>query len=131
MVNQATEKERGVLNEYQAGVSLLDQSVRKYGVGTRFADAEIEGRQRILESIMRSYPMAEPGSFLYYKAKFYRGLEQLFQPEAQRRFRDLVARDLLNRFYSDRMAWQMVGYLRYPGLPGNPREYVQPLNLQQ
>ena len=98
---------------------------------TSFANAGIEGRQRILESIMWRYPGAEPGTLLYYKAKLYRGLEWLFQSEPQRRFRELVVRDLLNRFYSGSMAWKMVGYLRYPGLPGNPREYVQPLNLRE
>jgi hypothetical protein len=131
MVNQATEHVKGVLKEYKAGLFLLDQATRKYGMDTSFAEAEIEGRQRILESIMWRYPDAKPETRLYYEVKLYRVLERLCQSESQRRFRELVVRDLLNRFYSGSMAWKMVGYLRYPGLPGNPREYVQPLNLRE
>jgi hypothetical protein len=128
MVHQATEHDRGVLKEYQAGLSFLEQSTRKSGMQTRFADTGIEGRQHILESILQRYPKAKPGTLVHYKGKVYRGLEWLFQSESQHRFREFVVRDLLSRFYSGSMAWKMAGYLRSPGLPGNPREYVQPLN---
>jgi len=129
MVHQATGNVKGVLKEYQAGLSLLDQSASKYSTSLRFADAGIEERQRILESMLWRYPGAKPGTLLYYKAKLYRNLEKFFQFESQRRFRELVVRDLLSRFYSGSTAWKMVGYRRYPGLPGNPREYVRPLEL--
>lgn len=131
MVNHATENVKGILKEYRNGLALLDQTAREYGTSISFATARLEVRQRILESLIWKYSGGKPGTLSYYVAKVYRGLDRFFRSEPQRRFRELVARDLLRRFYTGSVAWKMVGYARYPGMPGDPREYVHPRKIEQ
>jgi hypothetical protein len=131
MVNQATENVKGVLQAYQNGVFLLDQTAREYMPGRGFAVAGGEVRQRILETLMWKYPGGKSGTLSYYLGLCYAGLERLCQSASQRRFRELVVRDLLRRFYAGSVAWKMAGYSRYPGMAGYSRAYIQPLKLDR
>jgi hypothetical protein len=131
MVNQATESVKGLLRAYQDGVVLLDQAARKYTPSRRFAAAESEMRQRILETLLWKYAGGKSGTLSYYVGLCYASLERLCQSAPRRRFRELVVRDLLRRFYAGSVAWKMAGYSRYPGIPGHPRASVRPLRLER
>jgi hypothetical protein len=127
MVHEATEQRQGVLKEYQAGLAFLDQTASVSGVGPSFAQAGFEERQRILESLLWKYDSGTQGILASYVAKLHRGLEWVLQSETERRFRELMVRDLLRRFYGGPAAWALAAYSRRPGIPGDPREYVHPL----
>jgi hypothetical protein len=131
MVNQATENVKGVLQAYQNGVFLLDQTARAYTPGRRFAVAGNEVRQRILESLMWKYTGGKSGTLSYYVGLCYASFERLCQSAPRRRLRELVVRDLLRRFYAGSVAWKMAGYSRHPGMPGYPRASVQPLKPER
>jgi hypothetical protein len=126
MVNRATEHVKGVLQAYQDGVFLLDQTAREHTPGRRFADAERGMRQRILETLLWMYAGGKSGTLSYYVGLCYVSLERLCQSAPRRRFRELVVRDLLRRCYAGSVAWKMAGYSRYPGIPGHPRASVRP-----
>jgi hypothetical protein len=127
MVNQATGHVKGLLQAYQDGVFLLDQTAREYTPGRRFAAAEGEMRQRILETLLWKYAGGKSGTLSYHLRLCYASLERVCQSAPRRRFRKLVVRDLLSRFYAGSVAWKMAGYSRYPGIPGHPRASVRPL----
>jgi hypothetical protein len=131
MVNQATENVKGVLQAYQAGLCLLDQTTREYTAGRGFAVAKTEMRQRILETLLWKYAGGKSGTLSYYIGLCYASLERLCQSAPRRQFRELVVRDLLRRFYAGSVAWKMAGYSRYPGIPGYPRASVRPLQLER
>jgi hypothetical protein len=131
MVNSATEHDKGVLKEYKHGVALLDQAAREHSPGLGFAVADSEVRRRVVESLLWKYPGGRSGTLSYQLAKLYRNLERFWQSAPRRRFRQLVVSDLMRRFYTGSIAWKMVGYTRYPGIPGDPREYVRPLKVDQ
>jgi hypothetical protein len=131
IVNQATENVKGLLQAYQDGVFLLDQSAREYAPGRGFAGAETEMRQRILETLLWKYAGGKSGTLSYYVGLCYASLERLCQSAPRRRFREFVVRDLLRRFYAGSMAWRMAGYSRYPGMPGYPRASAQQLRLER
>jgi hypothetical protein len=131
MVNRATENVKGVLHAYQNGAFLLDQAAREHSPGRRFAVAESEMRQRILETLLWKYAGGKSGTLSYYVGLCYASLERLCQSAPRRRFRELVVRDLLRRFYAGSMAWKMAGYSRPPGIPGYPRVPVRPLKLER
>jgi hypothetical protein len=126
MVNQATEHVKGVLRAYQDGAYLLDQTAREHTPGRRFAVAGREVRQRILETLLWRYAGGKSGTLSYYVGLCYASLERVCQSAPRRRFRELVVRDLLRRFYAGSVAWKMAGYSRYPGIPGHPRASVRP-----
>jgi hypothetical protein len=131
MVNQATENVNGILQAYENGVVLLDQTAREYTPGQRFAVAGSEMRQRLLETLLWKYAGGKSGTLSYYVGLCYASLERLCQTAPRRQFRDLVVRDLLRRFYAGSVAWKMAGYSHYPGIPGYPRASVQPLQLER
>jgi hypothetical protein len=131
MVNQATGNVKGILRAYQEGVLLLDQTAREYTPGRSFAVAESEMRQRILETLLWKYAGGRSGTLSYYVGLCYSSLERLCQSTPRRRFRELVVRDLLRRFYAGSVAWKMAGYSRYPGIPGHPRASVVPLQAER
>ena len=131
MVNQATENVKGVLPAYQAGLFLLDQTAREYTAGRGFAVAKTEMRQRILETLLWKYAGGKSGTLSYFIGLCYASLERFCQSAPRRRFRELVVRDLLRRFYAGSVAWKMAGYSRYPGIPGYPRASVRPLPLER
>ncbi len=126
LVNEATQNGKGVFEEYRAGAALLNHMVDiqlgKFG----FAKLSLKAREQILESIMWRYDYVGRGGVGEKMWKFKFTLDRLLHSEIERRFRELVVRDLLQRFYSRAdIAWQLVNYSNYPGIPGNPREYTR------
>ena len=124
VVNQATDREPGLLEEYERGAGFLDD-LSSQSFGADFHELSAERREALLDELLWRYP-AERGEGLddlIPKAK--RRLERVWHREDGRRFRQLVVRDLLRRMYLAGMPL-LIGYSNLPGVPGDPREYVRP-----
>lgn len=115
----------GLREEYEAGAALLDRRSRRRKA-RRFASLSSSDQVALLESFLWRFE-AESGESTVQdvQSKGLRRLERLTHSEGERRFRQLVLRDLLYRIHMD-AALQMIGYSNVPGRAGNPRDYVGP-----
>ncbi len=124
VVEQATDREPGLLQEYERGAVFLD-GLSNQAFGTDFHELSAERREGLLDQLLWRYP-AERGEGLDdLIPKVKRRLERIWHREDGRRFRQLVVRDLLRRVYLAGVPL-LIGYSNLPGVPGDPREYVRP-----
>ncbi|HEX9757386.1 MAG TPA: hypothetical protein VGB26_06250 [Nitrospiria bacterium] len=129
LVNDATEQKKGLLKEYQSGLNMLDQLTKLRRGKLGFANISLRERSVVLESILWKYEGGRQKDLSNLFGKIKSNVERLFLSKPERHFRDFVVRDLLVRFYSGEAGWKLAGYTNYPGVPGNPREYVGPGSL--
>lgn len=118
IINDATRNEPGVLTEYRSGAALLDSAVPD----ARFPDLSLAERDRVLDDILWRFDAEKGGDFDSMVSKAARRIERAVHTEGQRRFRQLVVRDLLGRFFRHAPG-KIVGYSNHQGVPGDPREY--------
>jgi hypothetical protein len=124
LVNRATERVPGVLKEYRQGAELLEATAHQAGTGS-FATATRPDRAAILDAIVWQYPALTGSTFADLAGRSLVRLDRLVLGEPARRFRELVVRDLLTRYYH-RYAWHLLPYDNVPGRPGHPRGYTEP-----
>lgn len=123
VIDAATSSVAGVLDEYRRGARLL-QEASQSSYGTRFESLPLGRRERVVDGMLWRYAAESPsGDLADQLIKVQRRLERLRYDEPSRRFRQLVVRDLLHRFYLDR-AVALIGYSNIPGVAGDPRAYV-------
>ena len=124
VVDQGTEREPGLLGEYERGAVFLD-GLSSQAFGDDFHELSAERREALLDELLWRYP-AERGEGLDdLIPKVKRRIERVWHREDGRRFRQLVVRDLLRRVYLAGVPL-LIGYSNLPGVPGDPREYVGP-----
>jgi hypothetical protein len=126
LVNQATQSGDGVFDEYRAGAALLNHMVDIHIGKFGFAKLSLKEREHILDPIMWRYDYIDGDGVVEKVWKFKFTFDRLLHSEIEKRFRELVVRDLLQRFYGRAdIAWQFVNYSNYPGVPGNSQEYTR------
>lgn len=124
LIHLATETEPGVLSEYRAGARLLNGWAGERGAGS-FAAMVPPAREEVLGAVLWRFEAEDGSGTAAYVTKGRRRLERWAHSGGERRFRELVVRDLLQRYHR-RHFWKLVGYRNLPGVPGDPREYVRP-----
>ena len=122
LINEATQQEPGVLKAYREGAGLLDR-LSQTRSGAAFRELPAEARDRILSGALWRYPAETGDAFDDTVTKVKRRLERAWHDGAHRRLRELVVRDLLRRMYEAAVP-SLIGYSNLPGVPGDPRAYV-------
>lgn len=120
IINDATREEPGVLTAYQSGAVLLDRAV----TDGRFGALSLAERDRVLDDILWRFDAETGGDFESMLSKAARRIERAAHTEEERRFRQLVVRDLLARFFRHAPG-KIVGYSNHQGVPGDPRGYTR------
>ncbi len=125
VINTAVHTIPGLREEYEAGADLLNRRSQR-STTQSFASLSRGERVALLEGFVWLFG-AESGESAVQdgKTKALRRLERLTQSDEERRFRELVLRDILYRIHMD-AALQMIGYSNVPGRAGNPRDYLAP-----
>ncbi|MGH7710173.1 MAG: hypothetical protein ACREOG_02755 [Gemmatimonadaceae bacterium] len=101
--------------EFALIANFVDRRARAHGA-QGFADASDDVRERIVDEIMR------PAT----KSRRSELLALVSEDERTRRFLRSDAVGVLARAYrSSGAAWRRRGYARWPGIPGDPREYTR------
>jgi hypothetical protein len=109
---------------------LLERRSRRL-LGVSFAAADRAGREEVVRSCLWSFPGGAPGDRTLLRGRMLSRLERLFQSPAERRFREHVVRRVLVAFYRGPRAWALVGQRNFPGVPGDPRAYVNAPSLRR
>ncbi len=124
-IDHQTTATRGYFKEYRSAVILLNDTAEQIAGRKPFAELNRSDRHRVLAVLMPT-PHPEPGAA--------QRLGRLLSSRARLAFRYLVVSDILSGFFRKLPAdgWALVGYARYPGIPGGSRAYVsKPELLQQ
>lgn len=125
MIRNAIE-ERGVAHEYRNAADLLDRATsERFGPGT-FAELPIDARREVVATLAPKFHGGRMSELSLYTSKARNLFEFLSRSKDEWRFRELVVRDSIRRFYGSDIAWTLAGYTNYPGVPGDPRGYTRP-----
>lgn len=125
-VDAATSQEPGVFTEYRNGLRLLDRYAETRS-DRPFRELAPDAREEVLDDLLWRYD-AEDDAGLDPETLtplMLRRMERVWHRGAVRRFRQLVIRDLLKRLYQAGVPL-LIGYTNLPGVPGDPRDYVNP-----
>ena len=124
IVNESTRTRPGVLVEYRRGLNLIEKLAKAQN-STSFSSLSFKQREDILDSFLWKYSSGTDAQSESKVSKVLTRLERHVHNSNQRRFRELVVRDLLVQFYEGPLAWSFVGYANFPGKPGDPRAYTR------
>ena len=124
-INGLINADKSVQKEYIDGVMLLN----KYSIKMnkkQFSSLNRSQRNLVLDIMLSRYNATQVDSYIGKQiSKLRVFIERMILNEPERRFRDLVVRDLLVRFYASDISWGFVKYQNYPGVSGDPREYTR------
>jgi hypothetical protein len=123
VVTRATQRVPGVLKEYRMGAELLESTARRRSLAS-FASATRPDRGAVVEAILWQFPALAGPSIADVAGRALVRLDRLVLNGPARRFRELVVRDLLARYYR-RYAWNLLPYDNVPGRAGPPRAYTE------
>ena len=112
-VNHLTEHTPGYFHEFQQGLKLL----KRKSIFGAFEDLPAEERQRVIHSILRTFPHIENNAWWRQLLRLTsQHIDTLAAPQPAVRFRHFVARPLLALYYRGQHGWAVVGYDKYPGM---------------
>jgi hypothetical protein len=117
-IDQQTTTSNGFLKEYRAAAVLLDTTAMELVGKKPFFELDRPERTSIVAAIL---PNADTASGRGQR------LKSLLLPRDHRAFKAFIVRDILTGFFrkAPAEAWALVGYARYPGIPGDPRAYAR------
>lgn len=120
-VTRQTTSKPGYLDQYRAGVGILNDAARRsHTASVAFDKLSREAREAVLSGLLWRYRADE---------RVTRWLERMFVSERLRAFRRFVVTDLLVAFYCSAHGWAVVGYTHHPGVPAaDPFDYTRPVN---